>query len=193
MKKLNVTNTGNEEKCPDCIEESGICQVCWSMEKEPDSFVLQDNMTNKDETNNKYDTSVLTSHSLLHIELRAYSPEHDEMYYMGDDRHYRFEIYEGSIWYIPRNEDENFTFCTRNDCEYIETKLIIVTQFIGLFAKENKKIFEGDRLKCKRGYFYTVIFRSGEFRIKREDKDTEYRKGDSRSLTHIGNIFENHN
>lgn len=174
--------------CPDCQAEGETCQICWNMNKNPEMFIL--NSTEKVRGNNKYDDNVLVPHSVLTLELRAYCPEHNEMYYMGDHRNYRFEIYEDSIWYIPQNPNEDFTFCTRNDCEYIETKLIIVTQFTGLFAKGQKKIFEGDRLKCKRGYTYTVVFRGGEFRIKRDDKETEFRKGDSKSLTLIGNIFE---
>jgi hypothetical protein len=29
-----------EETCPDCIEEGGICFVCWSFENDPDAFVM---------------------------------------------------------------------------------------------------------------------------------------------------------
>jgi len=29
-----------ETACPDCIEEGGLCQVCWAFENTPEVFAL---------------------------------------------------------------------------------------------------------------------------------------------------------
>lgn len=122
-------------------------------------------------------------------ELRAYCPEHNEMYYDKDPM-YEFSLYDGVVSYYPRDKERNVMFCTHPDAH---EKLIIVSLFSGLFGKKEYKIFEGDIMKCPKGFKYVVKFRNGEFRICRIDKETEFRKGNSRQLINIGNIWETTN
>ena len=119
-------------------------------------------------------------------ELRAYCPDNEEMYY-DDDVMYEFSLRDGVVSYYPRDCERNTMFSTQPDTH---EKLIIVSLFSGLLGKKDYKIFEGEIMKCNKGFKYIVKFRSGEFRICRIDKSQEFRKGNSKQLAHIGNVWQ---